>query len=131
MLLVTHDLALVAERAERTAVMYAGRIVEIGPTRDLLARPAHPYTTLLLRSSPARARRGERLQPIAGSVPTDGEWPSGCRFRPRCPLAAERCAESEPGLDLFSRSPGSKPSLGAMRDGRRAACFFAGEAVPV
>jgi len=97
-LLVTHDLAVVAQNAHRAAVMYAGRIVETGPVADLLERPRHPYTALLLRSHPARVARGERLAPIPGRVPAPSERLPGCRFRDRCPIAKPRCAELEPEL---------------------------------
>ena len=98
MLLVTHDLAVVAENAHRAAVLYAGRIVESAPVADLLASPRHPYTALLLRSHPSRAGSRIRLDPIPGSVPSPDRRPSGCRFRDRCPLAREKCAEEEPLL---------------------------------
>ena len=106
-LLVTHDLAVVAENAHRVAVMYAGRVVETGTTAEVLARPRHPYTIALLRSHPSRAVGNSRLAPIPGRVPAPGERPSGCRFRDRCPIAAIRCAEVEPmllTLPLASRS---------------------------
>jgi oligopeptide/dipeptide ABC transporter ATP-binding protein len=97
MLLVTHDLAVVAENAHRAAVMYAGRIVESAPVAELFASPRHPYTALLLRSHPSRDG-AERLEPIPGNVPSPGGRPSGCRFRDRCPLARATCAEVEPLL---------------------------------
>jgi dipeptide transport system ATP-binding protein len=95
-LLITHDLGVVNELADRVSVMYAGRMVEEGARPEILAAPRHPYTQGLLRSMPARARRGERLVEIPGVVPTAGEWPSGCRFRTRCALAFARCADAEP-----------------------------------
>jgi oligopeptide/dipeptide ABC transporter ATP-binding protein len=102
MLLVTHDLAVVAGSAHRAAVLYAGRIVESGPVADLFESPRHPYTALLLRSHPSRAGTSEvrsgRLAPIPGRVPPPGRRPSGCRFRDRCPLAKPKCAEMEPAL---------------------------------
>ncbi|MFN0008995.1 MAG: ABC transporter ATP-binding protein [Planctomycetota bacterium] len=97
-LLVTHDLAVVAQNAHRAAVMYAGRIVERGAVADLLARPRHPYTVALLRSHTSRASSGERLVPIPGRVPTPSERLPGCRFRDRCPIAKPRCSELEPAL---------------------------------
>ena len=97
-LLISHDLAVVAENADRAEVMYAGRIVESAGIADLLAGPRHPYTKMLLRSHPSRARPGERLAPIPGRVPGAAERPSGCRFRDRCPLARAKCAEVEPPL---------------------------------
>jgi oligopeptide/dipeptide ABC transporter ATP-binding protein len=98
-LLVAHDLAVVAENAHRAAVLYAGRIVESAPVADLLASPRHPYTALLLRSHPSRAgAAGARLEPIPGKVPSPDRRPSGCRFRDRCPLARAKCADVEPLL---------------------------------
>jgi len=87
-LLVTHDLG-VASTADRIAVMYAGRVVEEGPARAVLASPGHPYTRGLMGSRPADPRAP--LSPIPGQVPTPGDWPSGCAFHPRCGLAEERC----------------------------------------
>jgi oligopeptide/dipeptide ABC transporter ATP-binding protein len=95
-LLITHDLGVVNELADRVAVMYAGRIAEQGNRADILGAPRHPYTQGLLRSMPSRVRPGERLAEIAGVVPTPGEWPSGCRFRTRCERAFALCAEQEP-----------------------------------
>ena len=84
LLLITHDLGVIATMADRVAVMYAGRIVESGPTRDVLQRAAHPYTQALLRSIPG-AIPGARLQAIAGTVPPIDDRPAGCAFGPRCP----------------------------------------------
>jgi oligopeptide/dipeptide ABC transporter ATP-binding protein len=96
-LLITHDLGIVNELADRVAVMYAGRLVEVGTRTDILGAPRHPYTQGLLRSMPARARRGERLAEIAGVVPPPGQWPAGCRFAPRCPRAFDPCERIDPG----------------------------------
>jgi len=115
MLLVTHDLAVVASSAHRAAVMYAGRIVETAPVADLLARPRHPYTIALLRSHTSRAARGERLLPIPGRVPTPSERLPGCRFRDRCPIAKPRCAELEPAL-LSLASPGVERAVACHYD---------------
>ncbi len=98
LLLVSHDLALIAETTQRTSVMYAGRIVEEGPTAALVARPRHPYTRALLDALPERHRRGERLAAIPGSVPPPGARPAGCAFHPRCPRARPVCAEAAPAL---------------------------------
>ncbi len=98
LLLVSHDLPLIAETAQRTSVMYAGRIVEERPTASLVARPRHPYTRALLDALPERHRRGERLAAIHGSVPTPGARPAGCAFHPRCPWARPRCADEAPAL---------------------------------
>ena len=101
LLLVTHDLAIVAGRADRVLVMYAGRIVESGPTRDLFHRPRHPYTRGLLASLPVMDAAGGRLQAIPGAVPAPERWPTGCRFHPRCPLAIDRCPVEAPSLEAL------------------------------
>jgi peptide/nickel transport system ATP-binding protein len=98
MIYVSHDLAVVSQVADRIAVMYAGRIVEEGPTREVLSEPRHPYTHGLVASIPDHVRpRGVRG--IPGVAPGPGERPEGCAFRPRCPLAVERCAEETPQLE--------------------------------
>jgi oligopeptide/dipeptide ABC transporter ATP-binding protein len=96
-LLITHDLGIVAGRADRVAVMYAGQIVEEAPTARLFANPSHPYTQGLFASVPRIAGPLRRLNPIGGSVPAPTAWPSGCRFRPRCPKAFDK-SELEPPL---------------------------------
>jgi oligopeptide/dipeptide ABC transporter ATP-binding protein len=99
LLLVTHDLGVVAEMADRVVVMYGGMVVEEGTVRQVLHAPQHPYTQALLRSMPGRAgARGERLRAIEGSVPSLFHMPSGCRFNPRCPQAFAPCAERPPEL---------------------------------
>ena len=90
-LLITHDLGIVAGRADRVAVMYAGEIVEEARTPRLFAQPSHPYTQGLFASIPRLSGPVERLNPIPGTVPVAAAWPSGCRFRPRCPYAFEPC----------------------------------------
>jgi peptide/nickel transport system ATP-binding protein len=95
---ISHDLGVVAGLAHRIAVMYAGRIVEIGPTDEVLDRPAHPYTLGLLQSVPANVPRGAALQPIPGMAPSPLHRPSGCAFRQRCPFATAIC-ETEPPLE--------------------------------
>ena len=99
-LLITHDLGIVAGRANRVAVMYAGQIVEEAPTASLFARPSHPYTQGLFASVPRITGPVERLSPIRGSVPPPGAWPSGCRFRPRCPKAFDRSETMPPLLPV-------------------------------
>jgi oligopeptide/dipeptide ABC transporter ATP-binding protein len=94
-LLITHDLGVVAETADRVAVMYAGRIVETGPVRAILRTPQHPYTRGLLASIPGGAR-GARLKAIDGTVPLLGHLPSGCAFNPRCPDRFDPCTTSPP-----------------------------------
>lgn len=96
-LLITHDLGIVAGRADRVAVMYAGQIVEEAPTPSLFAHPSHPYTQGLFASVPRIRGPLQRLNPIPGTVPTPIAWPSGCRFRPRCPKAFDK-SEVEPPL---------------------------------
>lgn len=95
-LLITHDLGIVNELADRVAVMYAGRLVEVAERKALLSDPLHPYTQGLLRSIPALSRAGERLPEIPGVVPSPDQWPAGCRFSTRCPLRFEPCAELFP-----------------------------------
>ena len=97
-LLITHDLGLVAERADAVAVMYAGKIVEQAPPTAIFSRPMHPYTIGLLNSLPGRAAPKTRLQAIPGMVPSPLDWPTGCHFRDRCPRADAACAQVEPPL---------------------------------
>jgi peptide/nickel transport system permease protein len=91
-LLVTHDLAVIAALCRRAYVMYAGHIVETGPVRELFDRPLHPYTAGLLDAMPADTPRGGRLAAIRGAVPEPSAWPRGCHFWPRCPLATTDCS---------------------------------------
>jgi peptide/nickel transport system ATP-binding protein len=98
LLLITHDLAVVAETVQTIAVMYAGRIVETGTVQEVLLRPQHPYTLGLLSSIPAVKKRGRPLSVIRGVVPNPFHMPPGCKFQPRCPYAWDRCLEDEPGL---------------------------------
>jgi len=97
-LLVTHDLGLVAQMADRVAVMYAGRIVETAPVADIFARARHPYTHGLLRSVPRLGERCERLDVIPGNVPDPAAKPPGCAFHPRCDRAVARCSEEQPPM---------------------------------
>jgi peptide/nickel transport system ATP-binding protein/oligopeptide transport system ATP-binding protein len=100
-LLITHDLGVVAEMADDVAVMYAGRIVERGNVQDTFARPQHPYTQALLRSIPVLGmRQDQRLTVIPGMVPSPASWPSGCRFEARCDQAFDRCGEYPPLFDV-------------------------------
>jgi oligopeptide/dipeptide ABC transporter ATP-binding protein len=99
-LLITHDLGMVAGFADRLAVMYAGRIVETGSTEQLLAQPRHPYTRGLLRALPRLDRpRGRQLEPIEGALPDPAGAIAGCPFRPRCRFAEDRCAHEDPPLE--------------------------------
>jgi oligopeptide/dipeptide ABC transporter ATP-binding protein len=95
-LLITHDMGVIARMADRVAVMYAGEVAEIGPLRELFAAPAHPYTRLLLAAMPTASRRSARLPVIPGLMPPPGAMPGGCRFHPRCPDAIARCSVSAP-----------------------------------
>jgi len=97
LLLITHDLAVVAETVETVAVMYAGRIVETGTVDDVLLSPRHPYTQGLLDSIPSDRKRGRELSAIRGVVPNPFRMPAGCKFEPRCPYAWDRC-RTEPEL---------------------------------
>jgi peptide/nickel transport system ATP-binding protein len=110
MLLITHDLGIVAGRADRVAVMYAGQIVEEAPTAGLFARPSHPYTQGLFASIPRLTGPVGRLTPIGGTVPPPTAWPTGCRFRPRCPQA-------------FAKSELAPPLI-AIGDGHRVRCWL-------
>jgi oligopeptide/dipeptide ABC transporter ATP-binding protein len=99
LVLITHDLGVVAGIADRVAVMYAGRIVELAPTRELFAAPAHPYTAALLRSVPRLRTSGTgRLDLIAGQPPRPGDLPRGCAFAPRCTQCIPRCETESPAL---------------------------------
>ena len=110
LLLITHDLGVIAGTADRVAVMYAGRIVETGSVRDVFHRPQHPYTRGLLASIPGGVR-GERLRAIDGSVPMLGALPPGCAFNPRCP-------------DRFAPCTGTPPGDYATGDGHTAKCYL-------
>jgi oligopeptide/dipeptide ABC transporter ATP-binding protein len=97
-LLITHDLGVVAENCARVIVMYAGEIVEEAATVDLFASAHHPYTEGLLGAMPRVGRQDERLATIPGTVPAPTAWPAGCRFRDRCPYSWERCETEHPPL---------------------------------
>jgi peptide/nickel transport system ATP-binding protein len=97
-MLVTHDMGVIAETADRVAVMYAGRVVEIGPVAAVIAQPAHPYTDGLMGSIPSARHRVERLRQIDGAMPRLGAVPPGCPFNPRCAHAFDRCTAERPPL---------------------------------
>ena len=97
-LLITHDLGVIAEMAHEVAVMYAGKIVESGPCTSIFASFLHPYTEGLFKSLPGRNPRGTKLYTISGAVPSALRFPAGCRFHPRCPLAIDKCRTTEPPL---------------------------------
>ena len=115
-LLITHDLAVVAETCDRVVVMYGGKIQEIAPVRELFGNPLHPYTQGLLRSLPRPELDGEQdeLETIPGMVPNIFAWPEGCRFCTRCPLAEERCRVEQ-------------PSLRRVGDGHQVRCHLVGD----
>jgi len=110
LILITHDLGVVAESSDRVAVMYAGRIVETGPVGEVFAHPAHPYTEGLLRSMPQSGGKGQ-LIPIPGAPPSLSSLPPGCPFHPRCPYAEPVCKTA-------------RPPLASVGDGRASACHF-------
>ena len=101
LLLITHDLAVVAETVQQVAVMYAGKIVETGTVSETLLAPKHPYTEGLITSIPSRVEKGQRLNVIRGTVPNPFRMPKGCRFEPRCPYAFEPCKPFEPELEAI------------------------------
>ena len=103
-MLITHDMGVIAETCDRVAVMYAGRIVEIGPVSEVIHHPAHPYTAGLMASVPSLADDGGRLAQIEGSLPRLDAIPSGCAFHPRCPKASPRCSDERPELALVRRT---------------------------
>lgn len=97
-LLITHNLGIVGDIADRVAVMYAGQIVELAPAREILQRPLHPYTKALMESVPKLKGEVKRLTAIPGNVPRIGNFPPGCRFAPRCPIARPECSQAVPAL---------------------------------
>jgi len=97
-MLVTHDMGVIAETADRVAVMYAGRIAEIGPVQDVIKRPHHPYTMGLMGAIPTMGHKTERLTQIDGSMPRLNAIPRGCAFNPRCPKVFDRCRVERPDL---------------------------------
>jgi oligopeptide/dipeptide ABC transporter ATP-binding protein len=98
LILITHDLGVVAETVHDVVVMYAGRVVETGPVQEVLLTPKHPYTEGLLTSIPSRGMKGQRLNVIKGTVPNPFNMPVGCNFAPRCPYAFEPCADHDPRI---------------------------------
>ena len=114
MLLITHDLGIVAGMSHRVVVMYAGLVMEEAPVRTLFAAPLHPYTRLLLQSIPRVGLKAARLHQIAGTTPPPSRFPAGCRFHPRCPDAIDRCRSELPPLETLA-------------DGRRVRCWRAHE----
>jgi peptide/nickel transport system ATP-binding protein len=110
-LLITHDLGVVAETASRVVVMYGGEAVEQAPVRELFAAPHHPYTLGLLAAMPRLGLRRDRLRTIPGTVPSPTAWPTGCRFRDRCSSAWDRCAAEHPPFYAIARDHDSRCHL--------------------
>jgi peptide/nickel transport system ATP-binding protein len=96
---ISHDIAVIAEVTDSLGVMYAGKLVEYGPTASVFARPRHPYAYLLLRSTPSISGPRRQLAPLEGEPPDLLDPPTGCRFHPRCPFATEQCVRDEPPLE--------------------------------
>ncbi|MDN3352654.1 ABC transporter ATP-binding protein [Actinomadura sp. DC4] len=128
LILITHDLGVVADVADRIALMYAGRVVEEAAVEDLYARPAHPYAEGLLLSVPRIDVRGRELTPIKGAPPNLAAIPAGCPFHPRCPRARDRCSTEVPELRAVE---GASDRSGARSEapstGHRSACHYAEE----
>lgn len=97
-LFISHDLGVIEHLSDRVAIMYLGRIVELGPTEELFAEPNHPYTQALLREVPRLDARRRRFEPVKGEIPSPLDPPSGCHFHPRCPFAMDRCRDEAPLL---------------------------------
>jgi oligopeptide/dipeptide ABC transporter ATP-binding protein len=116
MLFISHNLGIVRELADRVVVMYAGQVVEIGAAKQLLSNPLHPYTRALIQSVPSLGHSAERLNAIPGSVPAPRDFPTGCRFFPRCPTRRPECATMMPEL----REAG---------EGRLVRCAYVGKSV--
>lgn len=112
-LLITHDMGIVAENCDRVAVMYAGQIVEIADVKTIFGKPEHPYTIGLLKAIPKLDEKVERLYNIRGMVPRFNELPKGCTFAPRCDYCQAKCMEAAPGLETLG-------------DGHQVRCHFAG-----
>ena len=103
---ISHDIAVIAEVTEVMGVMYAGRLVELGPTEDVFSRPRHPYTYLLLQSTPSVTGPRRVLAPLEGEPPNLVDPPTGCRFHPRCPYADQRCREENPTMEVIDPQSG-------------------------
>jgi oligopeptide/dipeptide ABC transporter ATP-binding protein len=131
LLLITHDLAVVAETVQSLAVMYAGRIVETGSVEEVLLSPKMPYTQGLLNSIPSERKRGKELTAITGVVPNPFRMPPGCKFQPRCPYQWDRCRE-EPGLiQVGGPDRRARCWLQAQEESERRAAFEADVAMTV
>jgi len=109
-MLITHDMGVIAETCDRVAVMYAGRIAEIGPVHQVINHPEHPYTVGLMASIPDMDVDRERLNQIDGAMPRLNAIPKGCAFNPRCPQVFDRCLNERPDLAAVSRSGQNTPT---------------------
>ena len=118
MIMITHDLGVIAEVAQRVIVMYAGKIVEEANVRTIFKNPQHPYTIGLIKSIPVLNQKIKRLSVIRGTVPNPTEFPSGCRFHDRCPIADEKCETDLP----------QKETVG---ENHFVSCWKSGQAKPV
>ncbi len=128
LLLISHDLRTVSKVCERLVVLYAGRVVESGPTAEVLASPKHPYTRGLMGSRLSMDDRRKSLRPIPGEVPEATSWPRGCRFHPRCGEMIPRCRTREPDLlPLEAAAPDSGGAVGPTTGVRKARCWLLGE----
>ncbi len=114
---ITHDLSVIAESCDDVAIMYAGKMVEVGDASTVFHKGAHPYTRMLIRSFPSILGECKRIEPISGIPPDLANPPPGCRFHPRCPLASKECREDIPPFESFSSSR------------HHVACFHAGETI--
>ena len=114
MFLITHNLGVVAQTCDRLAVLYGGRVAEIGSTEDIFNNPQHPYTRGLMNAIPRPGSRGKKMAAIPGTVPSNPGALIGCPFAPRCELAFERC-----GVDT--------PSLYKLSEGHKSACFLSNQ----
>ncbi|ESX09790.1 ABC transporter ATP-binding protein [Mesorhizobium sp. LSJC255A00] len=116
LILITHDLSVVAECCDRVMIMYAGRIIEDGTVADIFAKPKHPYTRLLIESIPNPANGKKMMRPIPGDPPNLSNRPTGCAFHPRCPSAMGVCATEFPGLVKFGRGRVACHLLGSLTE---------------
>ena len=126
MLLITHDLAVVSQVADRVYVMYAGQIVESGPASKVIHQPHHPYTQALIKALPEFSEQQQRLQAIDGQMPSPDQKPKGCWFQPRCPYAQDSCFETSPNLEPVATNESNQKYQNAHSRNtfREVRCFF-------